>query len=83
MLPEMRFAMQRVSERGAELLVISDDDAALAAGQLGLRLPAALPEWLTPLVAVLPGQLLALHMSLERGDDPDHPRALQKVTLTR
>jgi glutamine---fructose-6-phosphate transaminase (isomerizing) len=83
MLPEMRYAMQRVSERGAELLVISDDDAALAAGQLGLRLPAALPEWLTPLVAVLPGQLLALHMSLERGDDPDHPRALQKVTLTR
>jgi glutamine---fructose-6-phosphate transaminase (isomerizing) len=83
MLPEMRFAMERVVERGAELLVISDDDRALAAGRLGLRLPAALPEWLTPLIAVLPGQLLALYLSLERGDDPDHPRALQKVTLTR
>jgi glucosamine--fructose-6-phosphate aminotransferase (isomerizing) len=82
-LQEMEEAMARVAKRGAELLVISDDDAALAAGRLKLRLPAALPEWLSPLTAVIPGQLLALHLSLERGDDPDHPRALQKVTLTR
>jgi glucosamine--fructose-6-phosphate aminotransferase (isomerizing) len=35
------------------------------------------------MVAVLPGQLLALHMVLERGRDPDRPRGLSKVTLTR
>ena len=35
------------------------------------------------MVTVIPGQLLALYLSLERGDNPDHPRALQKITLTR
>ncbi len=83
LLPEVRSAMARIAERRAEILTISDDAATLAAGRLALPLPAALPEWLTPLVTVIPGQLLALHIALERGDDPDRPRALQKVTLTR
>jgi glutamine---fructose-6-phosphate transaminase (isomerizing) len=82
-LPELREAMTLVKERGAELLVISDDEAALGDGRLSLRLPAPLPEWLSPLVTVIPGQLLALHMVLERGADPDRPRGLHKVTLTR
>jgi glutamine---fructose-6-phosphate transaminase (isomerizing) len=81
-LPEMREAMRSVAERGAEILVISDDEETLADARLALRLPAPLPEWLSPLVTVIPGQLLALHMALERGQDPDHPRALRKVTLT-
>jgi glucosamine--fructose-6-phosphate aminotransferase (isomerizing) len=82
LLAEMRSAIGRIAERQAEILVISDDDATLAAGKLRLRLPVTLPEWLSPMVAVLPGQLLALHMVLERGHDPDRPRGLQKVTLT-
>jgi glutamine---fructose-6-phosphate transaminase (isomerizing) len=82
-LPELREAMTMVKDRGAELLVISDDEAALGDGRLSLRLPAPLPEWLSPLVTVIPGQLLALHMVLERGADPDRPRGLHKVTLTR
>ena len=82
-LAELREAMKLVSERGAELLVISDDAEALARGRLGLHLPTILPEWLSPLVTVIPGQLLALHMVLEHGQDPDRPRAIHKVTLTR
>ncbi len=83
LLTEMRSAMIRIAERRAELLVISDDAETLACGRLALRLPVTVPEWLSPLVSVIPGQLLALHIALERGDDPDRPRALQKVTLTR
>ncbi len=40
------------------------------------------PEILSPLVAVLPGQLLAFHAALARGLDPDRPRGLGKVTET-
>jgi glucosamine--fructose-6-phosphate aminotransferase (isomerizing) len=83
MLPEMRAAMATIAERSSELLVISDDEETVNAVRLSVRLPASLPERLSPLVTVIPGQLLALHLSLERGDDPDRPRALQKVTLTR
>jgi len=31
---------------------------------------------------VLPGQMLALGLTLAKGYDPDHPRGLRKVTLT-
>ena len=49
-----------------------------------LALPTdALPEWLTPLALVLPGQLLAESVAVRRGLDPDHPAGLSKVTLTR
>jgi len=34
------------------------------------------------LPAILPGQLLALHLALSKGLNPDVPRGLQKVTRT-
>lgn len=43
----------------------------------------ALPEALTPLAAVIPGQLLADAVARARGYDPDHPVGLTKVTRTR
>jgi glucosamine--fructose-6-phosphate aminotransferase (isomerizing) len=42
-----------------------------------------MPEWLSPIVAVVPGQLFALHLTVAKGYDPDQPLGLQKVTLTR
>jgi glutamine---fructose-6-phosphate transaminase (isomerizing) len=48
----------------------------------GLRLPSGIPEWLTPIVAVVPGQLWAQAFAVARGARPDEPRGLSKVTLT-
>jgi glucosamine--fructose-6-phosphate aminotransferase (isomerizing) len=48
-----------------------------------LALPVSTPEWLSPLTAIVPGQLLALHLARERGYDVDRPRAISKVTETR
>jgi glucosamine--fructose-6-phosphate aminotransferase (isomerizing) len=47
-----------------------------------LRLPAGLPEWLTPLVAIVPAQLYCYHLTRAKGYDPEQPRTLRKVTLT-
>jgi glucosamine--fructose-6-phosphate aminotransferase (isomerizing) len=66
---------------GARLLVISDDAAARALDE-GLTLPAGVPEWLSPLVEIVPGQLYAYHLTLARGLDPDRPRTISKVTET-
>jgi glucosamine--fructose-6-phosphate aminotransferase (isomerizing) len=41
------------------------------------------PEWLSPLVAVVPAQLLAAGIAERRGVDTDRPFGLSKVTLTR
>jgi len=83
MLPEMVGFMATAKERGAELIVISDDPAALALGRVALALPAGTPEWLSPICAIVPGQLLAMHLAHTRDLDPDQPRALRKVTETR
>lgn len=72
----------QVQEHGAELVVISALDKALTLAQTPLKLPAEVPEWLSPLIAVVPGQLFALGVTLAKGLDPDHPRGLRKVTLT-
>ncbi len=74
---------RELKSRGAELLVISDREEMLAEAITPLPLPAGVPEWLSPILAVAPGQLFALHLTLVKGRDPDQPRGLRKVTLTR
>jgi glucosamine--fructose-6-phosphate aminotransferase (isomerizing) len=68
--------------RGVALVGISDDSSLLLRVDTPLPLVAGVPEWLSPLVAVIPGQLAALRLATLRGGDVDHPHGLQKVTLT-
>jgi glucosamine--fructose-6-phosphate aminotransferase (isomerizing) len=68
--------------RGAELLIISAHEPALKLAQTALPLPPGIPEWLSPLVAVVPGQLFAFGLTLAKGYDLDQPRGIRKVTLT-
>lgn len=70
-------------ERGARLISLSDDPALLARGEVALTVPPGCPEWLSPLVSVIPGQLWALALSQARGLSADAPRGLSKVTLTQ
>jgi glucosamine--fructose-6-phosphate aminotransferase (isomerizing) len=69
-------------ERGAELLIVSDDTAAHSLATTLLPMAGMVDEWLSPIPAIVPGQLLALHLTLAKGFDPDHPRGLKKVTRT-
>ncbi len=48
-----------------------------------IPLPATLPEALLPIAAVVRAQQLAQLVARRRGLDPDAPRGLRKVTLTR
>ncbi len=67
----------------AELLVISDQTEALELAQSPLALPQGIPEWLTPLVAIVPAQLFAYHLTRAKGYNTDQPRIIHKVTETR
>ncbi len=82
MFDTMRAFSLELKSRGAELLIISDRHDLLVEAVTPLPLPAGMPEWLSPLAAVVPGQLFALHLTLLRGNDPDRPAGLQKVTIT-
>jgi glucosamine--fructose-6-phosphate aminotransferase (isomerizing) len=66
----------------AELLVVSDQPEALELAQSPLTLPAGIPEWLTPLVAIVPAQLFSYHLTRAKGFDTEKPRAIHKVTET-
>lgn len=83
LLPEMRQFLHTVRERAAEPIVVSDDAEALALARIALPLTATVPEWLSPITAIVPGQLFGLHLALARDYDPDRPRGLRKVTETR
>jgi glucosamine--fructose-6-phosphate aminotransferase (isomerizing) len=83
MFSTMRAFSLELKSRGAELLVLSDRQELLDEAVTPLPLPEGMPEWLSPLVAVVPGQLFALHLTLVKGHDPDRPLGLEKVTLTR
>jgi len=66
----------------AELVIISNAEAALSMAQIAFSIPAGIPEWLSPLVAIVPAQLFAYHLTLAKGYDTEHPRTIAKVTET-
>jgi glucosamine--fructose-6-phosphate aminotransferase (isomerizing) len=66
----------------AELLVVSDHPQALGIAQSPLALPVGMPEWLSPLVAIIPAQLFAFHLTQIKGYDTEKPRLIHKVTET-
>lgn len=78
-------ALQPVLERlrtlGADTFVVGDP-ALAALGTVSLPLPDLGAECVSPILAILPLQHLALHLARERGVDPDQPRGLHKVTET-
>jgi glucosamine--fructose-6-phosphate aminotransferase (isomerizing) len=75
-------ALRALAERGARLLAVSDVPELLARADTPLPLAGAVPEWLSPLVAVIPGQVAAMRLAELRGLDLDAPVGLRKITLT-
>lgn len=63
-----------LGEPGPDLVPVTDDL---------LTVPAGVADWLAPIVSIVPAQLWCMHVTLARGDDPESPRSLTKVTRTR
>ncbi len=71
--------------RGAETVVIGNAPEALQSADIAfpIALDEELPEEVSPFPAVVVGQILACALSVMKGLDPDRPRGLNKVTVTR
>ena len=69
-------------ELSAELVVISNDKKALSLASLPLSIPADVPEWLSPLISILPAQMFAYHLTQAKGYNTEQPRSIHKVTET-
>lgn len=73
----------KIRERRGEMVVFAHAPEILQLSTTGLRVPTQVDELLSPLVYILPGQLFAFYLARTRGSDPDSPRGLTKVTITR
>ncbi|QRN83330.1 SIS domain-containing protein [Chloroflexota bacterium] len=79
---EMISLIKHVQQREAEVVVISDESEPLKLSDQKLVLPTGIPEWLSPISAIIPGQLFGMYLAASRGFDVDQPRGLNKVTKT-
>lgn len=75
--------LENLQTRQAECLVISNDERAFEHAQQTMRLPDDIPEWLSPVVSVIPGQIFAMYQAVVRHYAVDTPRGLSKVTVTK
>jgi glucosamine--fructose-6-phosphate aminotransferase (isomerizing) len=67
------------TDRRARVLVLSGEPLP---GADHLPFPDTLPEWLSPLVDIIPAQLFTAALARAKGLDVERPRGLKKVTLT-
>ena len=79
LLEKLKFNMQEVRARGGELYVFADADTQIESseGLHVIRLPEHYGD-LSPILHVVPLQLLAYHTAVARGTDVDKPRNLAK-----
>ena len=72
---KMASNVQEVKARGAVIIAIGDAD--LASADYQVRIPST-HEFLSPVLSVVPLQVIAYEMAIARGNDVDQPRNLAK-----
>jgi len=77
--------IMEMKARGASIIAIieKDDEKIKNLADDYIEIETELPEILSPIPFVVPLQLLAYYMALERGCDPDQPRNLAKSVTVK
>ena len=76
----MREMLSKLRKLKAETIVISDGPSEQATRSI--RVGRKLPELYTPIPYIIPAQIFAACLAMQKGLDPDRPRTLTKVTRT-
>jgi glucosamine--fructose-6-phosphate aminotransferase (isomerizing) len=79
---EIETMIKKVQSQMAEVIMIGNTPKLLAMAEHTMELPHNIPEWLSPIPAILPAQMFAMYLAQTRGIDVDNPRGLSKVTET-
>jgi len=74
---------EKLVERGASLIIVSNSEKILSIANEPVKIPFDLDDLISPIVYVVVGQLFANYFAEAKGLDPDHPRGLSKITITR
>jgi len=77
--------IMEMKARGASIIVLceEDDEEIKRYADDFIEVPKGIPEILSPILYVIPLQLFAYHVALERGLNPDMPRNLAKSVTVK
>lgn len=67
----------------ADILIVSNNEELLKLGDSSIEIPKNCSDYVSPIFNVVVAQMFACNLSLLKGLNPDSPRGLNKVTITR
>jgi len=82
-LNDVKEMIDKLTGSGAELIIISDDEKIRKLGSCSFMIPTANNDVLSPFYNVVVAQIFACRLALAKGLNPDSPRSLNKVTITK
>jgi glucosamine--fructose-6-phosphate aminotransferase (isomerizing) len=77
-----RLALELLRRSTGVSVAVTDQSDLMARTDIGVKIEPDLPDWVAPILAVIPGQAAALRLGELHGVDLDRPHGLHKVTLT-
>lgn len=75
--------LDKLKNSGADILVVSNNKDLLLKGDCNIEIPKNLSDYTSPFINVAVAQMFACKLSILKGLNPDAPRGLNKVTITR
>ena len=70
--------IKEAKARGGFIISVTDDEGVVKESDMSISLPKGMDPILYPFALIIPLQLLAYHVSVLRGINPDRPRNLAK-----
>jgi len=75
--------INKLKDSKADILIVSNNHELMKLGDSCIEIPKDCSEYISPLFNVVVAQMFACKLSLLKGLNPDSPRGLNKVTITR
>lgn len=82
-LNDMTVMLNKVKESQIETVVVSNNKDILGMGTCGFTIPETSNDMISPFYNVVVAQMFACQLALVKGMNPDSPRGLKKVTITK
>lgn len=80
---DMAAMAQKMRDGQIETVIVSNNRELLALGTCGFAIPETANDMISPFFNVVIAQMFACQLALVKGLNPDSPRGLNKVTITR
>lgn len=80
---DMTEMIKKLKDKGADITIISNNEEILKMGDCSFKIPQTASDMISPFINVVVAQMFACQLALAKGLNPDSPRSLNKVTITR